>query len=122
MLKILRVFTFLVIIFGVSGCTTYEIKKDTPLTMLDNNVEHGRTGRSKVFTASDDITYLLSDKDIYVKHKSCVKFNNVCYYNFSGVTTNLDDACFYELPQSSNCVEEFIKQKKIIREIKLVKV
>lgn len=90
--------------------------------MLDNSVEHGRVGSAEILTDTDDVAYLLSKNNIYVKHKSCVKYNDVCYYMFTGVTTNYHEMCAYQLPASSNCVKDFKRDLKIIREIKLTKV
>lgn len=119
---VLKAFCYVTLGITFSGCAVYQIKKDVPLAMLDNATEHGRVGSATMLISTDDVEYLLSKNDIYVKYKVCMGFNDVCYYQFAGVTRNYEEMCAYQLPEHANCVKDFMRNLKIIKKMDLKKV
>ncbi len=101
-----------VAILSLSSCTLYRVKQDTPLKVLDNNVEHGKTGSAYMWGKLENVKHLASDKYLYFSEKKCGKEG--CYYAINGINNSFEETCNL---YSTDCDKKYRDELKIVREI-----
>ena len=105
-----------VAILSLSACTLYRVKQDTPLKVLDNNVEHGKTGSAYMWGNLENVKHLASENHLYFTETVCGKEG--CYYAINGINNEFSDICS---PKSNDCEKKYRNELNIIRAIPIRK-